>query len=215
VEARQDQVSSQTAAVWMLVVAAAVLPTELGAGHGASNDVVVALGAVLAAAASSAVVLVGRPQVGVVLAAAALCTAGAAAIHFSVTSEHFREWWGFGLFFLCAAWAQLVWAAVVVRVESQTLLLVGLVGNLAVVLLWLVTRTVGLPFGPDPGEIETLGWADGVTSSLELVAALCCAGALARPTALRRVGVPVAAVALLVTAVTAVGIASAVGAHAH
>ena len=214
-QAGRDPVSSQSAAVWMLVLAAAILPTELGSGHAAASDVATVLGAALAAVAASAVVLAWRPRASVVIVTAALCTAGAAAIHFAVTNEHFREWWGFGLFFLCAAWAQLVWAAAVVRVRSHPLLVVGLVGNLGVVLLWLVTRTAGLPFGPDPGEVEAFGWADGISSAFEVWAACCCAFVLARPVVAARVRIAPLLVALPTATLTAVGVADAVSGHAH
>ena len=55
--AGRDPVSSQSAAVWMLVLAAAILPTELGSGHAAASEVATVLGAALAAVAASAVEL--------------------------------------------------------------------------------------------------------------------------------------------------------------
>ena len=43
------------------------------------------------------------------------------------------------------------------------------------------TRTVGLPFGPEPGEAESLGWSDAIATAFEVVAALCCLAVLVRP----------------------------------
>ena len=42
----------------------------------------------------------------------AALSAGAAAIHFAVTFEHFNKYLLYGVFFLVIAWAQLIWAAV-------------------------------------------------------------------------------------------------------
>jgi hypothetical protein len=42
----------------------------------------------------------------------AALSAGAAAIHFAVTFEHFSEYSLYGVFFLVLAWAQLVWPVV-------------------------------------------------------------------------------------------------------
>jgi hypothetical protein len=41
------------------------------------------------------------------------------------------------------------------RWPGRPILLLGVAGNLAVVILWLVTRTAGIPlFGPHTGEVE-------------------------------------------------------------
>lgn len=47
-----------------------------------------------------------RPRL---LGALAALSAGAAAIHFAVTFEHFQEYLLYGVFFLVIAWAQLIW----------------------------------------------------------------------------------------------------------
>jgi hypothetical protein len=39
--------------------------------------------------------------------------------------------------------------------------------NAAVILLWLVSRTIGLPVGPEPWQAEAVGTADLVCSGLE------------------------------------------------
>ena len=50
--------------------------------------------------------------------------------------------------------------------------------NLAIVLLWLATRTVGLPIGPDPGEVEPAGLHDLLATADELAIVLACSFAL-------------------------------------
>ena len=182
----EASIDTQTAGLWLLVIAAALASTEVGTAQVADSPVASAIGAVIAAGVSAAAVLAWRPPAGTLLTASALCTAGAAAIHFAVTDRHFDEWWGFGLFFLASGWVQLLWATATVRIRSRRLVALGLAGNTVAILLWLVTRTVGLPFGPQPGEAEALGWADAIATAFELVAALCCLVLLVRPFALSR-----------------------------
>jgi hypothetical protein len=88
-----------------------------------------------------------------VLYAAAALSLLAALIHLWVTPEHFEEWWGYGAFFLAAALAQVLYAPLVLVWPTRIALLGGIAGNLAIVALYLLTRTVGIPlFGPGPGR---------------------------------------------------------------
>jgi hypothetical protein len=85
----------------------------------------------------------------------------AALIHLWVIPEHFEEWWGYGLFFLIATIAQALYAVILLRWPSQKLVIAGIVGNSAIILLYLVTRTIGIPFfGPEAGEIEEVSLLD-------------------------------------------------------
>jgi hypothetical protein len=93
----------------------------------------------------------------------------AALIHLWVMPEHFKEWWGYGAFFLVASAAQLIYVPLLLRWPNRTVLLVGIVGNLAIVVLYLLTRTVGIPlFGPEAGEVEGVGFADVCATTSEL-----------------------------------------------
>ena len=86
----------------------------------------------------------------------------AALIHLWVMPEHFEEWWGYGAFFLVAGVAQVVYVPLLLRWPNQTvLLLLGIAGNSAIVLLYLFTRVVGVPlFGSEAGEVEAVGIID-------------------------------------------------------
>lgn len=85
----------------------------------------------------------------------------AAAIHLWVVPEHLQEWWGYGAFFLMLAVVQGLYGFGLLRRPSRPYLLLGATGNLAVVILWLVTRTTGIPLlGPHAGEIEGVGVLD-------------------------------------------------------
>ncbi|MER7071065.1 hypothetical protein [Terrabacter sp. NPDC000476] len=82
-------------------------------------------------------------------------------------------------------------------------------------LVWLVSRTVGLPFGPGAGEVEAVGQADLAAVALELVTVWLAAGLLVRPaspTDPTDRWCPAHVRALAVTAVLAVTIAGCAGA---
>jgi hypothetical protein len=64
-------------------------------------------------------------------------------IHLRVTSEHFEEWWGYGAFYLVAAVAQMAYGPLLLRWPSRTVLVLGITGNSAIILLYLLTRAVG------------------------------------------------------------------------
>jgi hypothetical protein len=102
----------------------------------------------------------------------ALAGAGAAGVHAVVMPEHFEESWLYGTFFLVAALAQLSYSAWLLVRPSRELLIVGLAGNLSIVVLWLVTRTVGIPLGPAAGTTEEFGGLDMLAAFFELATAL-------------------------------------------
>ncbi len=100
------------------------------------------------------------------VAVAAVASAAAAGIHFAVAPEHFHEWWGFGAFFVVSGTAQLAWAVFPSKAW------IGIGGNALFIVLWAVSRTHGLPFGPDPNTPEAVGPVDLVSIGLELTAVL-------------------------------------------
>src|SRR5215217_7832411 len=109
---------------------------------------------------------------------AAVLSLIAAAIHAWAMPEHFEEWWGYGTFFLIAAAAQACYGLALLRWPGRSLLLLGVVGNLSVVSLWAVTRTVGIPFfGPHAGEVERVGVMDlsATVAELALITVLLAA----------------------------------------
>jgi hypothetical protein len=94
---------------------------------------------------------------------------GAGLIHASVMLSHFREWWLFGLFFALVTPLQVLFAYLVTRPGvSREILWIGAVGNLAIPLVWLLSRTSGLPLGPDPWEAEAVHLPDVVATLDEL-----------------------------------------------
>jgi FtsP/CotA-like multicopper oxidase with cupredoxin domain len=103
---------------------------------------------------------------------AAMLTLGAAAIHFSVAPDHLPEFPLFGVFFFAVGAAQLVLGVLVVVLPGRRVFASAIGVALACLLIWAVSRTVGLPFGPHPGKPEVLGLADALTGAFELLSIL-------------------------------------------
>ncbi len=165
-------------------------------GHAALLGVWVAVvGVVLAHGHLRAARVPGRPEpsgplpIGVWTAAAGSLSSGG--LHLLVTREHFAEATLYGVFFLVLGVAQVVWALVVVARPTPTLLLAGAAASVAVVALWLVTRTIAIPLGPAAGETEAFGLTDLLSSGAELVCAV--AAVLALRAVVRRTGAVVPA----------------------
>jgi hypothetical protein len=118
----------------------------------------------------------------------AALSAGAAAIHFAVTSEHFKEYLMYGVFFLVTALAQMIWASIAVWRLPRWWLWLGVAGNTPVLAVYLASRTTGLPFGPDPGHAEPFGALDVLCALLELALIGGCAALLWRPSLIGRPG---------------------------
>jgi hypothetical protein len=148
---------------------AALTATALGlAVDIGSMAVQIAAAAAVATFTVAVVPLAARRQTCVIAYSVASAAVGAAAIHYAVVAEHLGEWWGFGLFFVASAVAQLVWAVVIVASPSRALIWAGVVGNAAIVVLWIVTRTVGTLVGPEPATPEPIGLADSVATAFEI-----------------------------------------------
>lgn len=100
------------------------------------------------------------PAQRVVLAGLAMLSVLAAVIHFAVAGSHFQEYWLFGVFMLGVAWLQLGWAAAALLRPTRLLVSSGAVLNAAVIVVYILTRTVGDIVGPDPGDVEPAGFGD-------------------------------------------------------
>jgi hypothetical protein len=96
-------------------------------------------------------------------------SAGAGTIHLAVAAEHYREFPLYGVFFVLLGLAQLGWAAAIVLKGASPLLLLAALSNGAVALLWVVSRTTGLPIGPEPWVPESVGLADVASTTFEVV----------------------------------------------
>jgi len=120
--------------------------------------------------------------------ATAIFSAGAGAIHIAVIQAHFEEYWAFGVFFAGAAWLQILWAIWVVARPSRVVALTGIGINGAITPVWVVSRTVGVPLGPEPGVVEEAEFVDIVATSLQVLVILGALGLLSRGATRRDVG---------------------------
>lgn len=103
---------------------------------------------------------------------AGFASLGAGLVHLAVVQEHLAVWWGYGAFFLVLAVVQVGWALAALAARGQAPLRRTVAyGSLAVVALWVFTRTVGVPAGPDAWTTEEVGRADVLAGVLELAVA--------------------------------------------
>lgn len=112
--------------------------------------------------------------------AAAIASLGAAVIHFAVTPDHWRDWLLSGLFFASIAVFQLIWALLAWTRPPAVLLVAGIVVNAGAVALWVLTHTVGMPFGPHAGAPEGVAGASICVLLLECYVVMGAAWALYR-----------------------------------
>lgn len=98
------------------------------------------------------------PNHGVAVGAAGLSLISAG-IHLWALPAHLQAWWAYGAFFAIAAVAQVL-TAVISLWRPQTWPLVGaVVANASIIVVWVISRTSGLPIGP-PVMDMTAGLAD-------------------------------------------------------
>ena len=90
--------------------------------------------------------------------AGVILTGVAGLIHLWVAPEHFQESWVVGTFFVVAGIGQLAFGVALVRGLGTRGLLVGVAANAGLVCLYVLSRTVALPFLPahDEGHVEHL-----------------------------------------------------------
>ena len=141
------------------------------------------------------------------LSSLAALSVGAAAIHFAVVFEHFAEYTLYGVFFLVISWAQAIWPAVLLWRPSRLWLWLGIAGNAIVIAVYVASRTVGLPFGPDLHDAESVGALDVVSCVLEFGLIVGCAALAWRPSLADR---PIARRGALASAVALVAVPVAV-----
>ncbi len=140
----------------------------------------------------------------------------AAVVHAAVVPEHLSEWPAAGMFFiLLTIWELAVAGLLLARIEERMMLLAAAAVSVGPLAVWLLSRTAGLPFGPEPGAAEAIGLPDLAACALEVVS-LVTALVLLRGGA--RTQRPVASahtrslVVLALVAVTVIGV-TGVGLH--
>lgn len=201
-----------------------------GGGHGGGSaglDPWVAAAAVLTAVAALAFPFFVRTLADGVTTAEpaawvrdglALLSTSAAAIHFAVVWEHLEEFALFGALFGATAVLQLAWAALVVlRPLSRRVLLAGVIGNIGLAATWLLSRSAGLPIGPEPWTPEPVGVADVFVTAVEVAIVCVVLGLVGRGSSAFRIAPRVGGavpwlLAVLLAPLTAGALLAAIGA---
>ena len=94
---------------------------------------------------------------------------GSAIIHFGQVRVHLAEWRPAGVTFLVLAGVELVLAVALAVRASRLAYFSGIAASAATIVLWLVSRTVGIPFGPDAFEPEPVARPDVTATALEVL----------------------------------------------
>jgi hypothetical protein len=90
-------------------------------------------------------------------------------VHLAYAASHLRQWWAYGAFFVAAGAGQALFAPLVLRRPVPWVALTGIAGNVAIVGLYVVTRTAGPPLGPHAHVPEPAGAIDLATTAAEVV----------------------------------------------
>ena len=103
------------------------------------------------------------------LVVAALLSLGAAWVHFAYVAPHLRQWWAYGAFFLASGIGQALLAPLILRWPRPWLAVVGIAGNIAIVAMYVLSRTNGAPVGPHANVPERVGAVDLATAAAEVL----------------------------------------------
>lgn len=150
--------------------------------------------------------LLGRRAIYLVSAVAFLV--GAAAIHAAQIRVHLNEWDLAGYFFVASAILQVSLALALARVAnwrapnlrqllrslstlpSRTLVIGVVVTSAGLAAVWVISRTVGFPFGPHAGMTEPVNRPDSIATMFELLTIGLMLPLLRRPSSRRTTWTP-------------------------
>lgn len=102
-------------------------------------------------------------------------------IHLVMVPSHMGEWVVEGIAFILAGWAQAAFAVAIANQPRRLTLLLAAEVNIALIVLWIISRTSGFPLGPHSGHPETVSFIDAATVGMELVATVVALGMVMRP----------------------------------
>jgi hypothetical protein len=107
---------------------------------------------------------------------AAVLSLGAGYIHLAYMDSHWEDWWAYGAFFLATAVFQCLFAPALLLWPKRWVMAVGVLGNLAIVGMYVLSRIDGIPLGPHAGVKEAAALVDIGTTAAEIgIAALLLA----------------------------------------
>ena len=106
--------------------------------------------------------------------------AAAGGLHLAALPGHLSESTAAGAFFALTAAAQLLAAVLVATRSSLGIFRAVVAGNVGVLTLWLMSRTIGLPIAGELGVSEPIGLLDGFATAAELVVVVAGGAAIFR-----------------------------------
>jgi hypothetical protein len=116
--------------------------------------------------------LTSTPRVAEPLGAAGITAAVASLVaglaHYAASGTHLPAETVAAVLFTVVGGFQLVWPALL-RPHRRSVLLAGLAVNAAAVVMWALSRTVGLPFGHHAGAAQQVGLLDAAAVAAEVV----------------------------------------------
>ncbi len=115
----------------------------------------------------------------------AFCSVAAGLLHYQSAFAHIDHHILLGEAFFASAVLQVVWAVWIVRAPSRNILLLGGVGTLAAIVLWVFAHSTGVSWFPGLETAEIIGWRDTTTKLFELIIVLGV-GVLLLPAAVHR-----------------------------
>jgi hypothetical protein len=101
-------------------------------------------------------------------AAIAVLSLATAWVHLAYHQSHWDQWWASGAFFLVVGIAQALFALLILARPREWVAVAGIAGTLAVVGMYVVSRTVGVPVGPHADFAERATIIDLATTAAEL-----------------------------------------------
>ncbi len=105
----------------------------------------------------------------------------AGVIHAVAMIDHFSHWWLYGLFFMVLTYGQVLWGAGLLRKPATDRnLRFAAYANLAIVAVWIYSRSIGVPIGPEAGSPEPVGVMD-VAAALDEIALAVYVAVIVRP----------------------------------
>jgi len=150
------------------------------------------------------------PRVSDPLYVACGVTWGSGLVHLVAAVDHYGESRLFAALFVLSAVLQLVAGYAICRRPSPRVFAASIVLSLGIAAVWLASRTVGLPIGPEHWQPEEIGALDVICTADELVLVPLIAAHLGRLPRVLATGTGVLGVAL--AAVSALGFMLG---HAH
>ncbi len=118
---------------------------------------------------------------------AAALSLGIGIVHLMLSPEYLSQWWGYGFFFMLAGLGQMTYGLLLLVLPwfyddpasflrddppvVRYLYVGGALGYLSVVALFIVTRTFGIPAGPQAGTVAPFSVAGFATTLAEVALA--------------------------------------------